>query len=275
MSDRRIEAPTDVSARSLVRLAEEAVLCAPGACGAAATLGGGVNGAGPEGAGTGGAGHGGVGVEGGGLDGAGIEGGGLDGAGGGSGPGPTAVTHPDLAPLLAVQWEAGEGPVLSAVRTGEPAGADDLMRERRWPAYRALALDRGVRSSVTLPFRHHELTVTVTVCGFRPGLMDARTRTVATLIGDLATRTIARDRAYERALTEVDQLDTALRSRPVIDQASGILMHVLGCDAGTAFDLLRRQSQRTNSKLADLAEHVVRTRGAGIETELARLAPSR
>ncbi|RKN05671.1 ANTAR domain-containing response regulator [Streptomyces radicis] len=231
MSNATLEQPVDVSARSLVRLAEEAALCAPGTCGAAATLGGGDE---PP-----------------------FE-------------TSTAVTHPDLAPLLDVQAEAGEGPVPTAMRTGEPAGADDLLAERRWPAYRALALERGVRSSVTLPFRHHELTVTVTLCGFRPGLMDARTRIVATLIGDLATRTIARDRAYERALTEVDQLDTALRSRPVIDQACGILMHVLGCDADAAFDLLRRQSQRTNSRLADLAERVVATKGAGLKAALAR-----
>ncbi|ARQ67812.1 ANTAR domain-containing response regulator [Streptomyces marincola] len=230
----RPEQSADVSARALTRLAEEAVLCAPGACGAAATAG--VDG-GPE--------------------------------------GPTAVTHPDLSPLVAVQFEAGDGPIPAAVRSGEPVAADDLLAERRWPAFRAAALDAGLRSSATLPFRHDELTVTVTVCGFRPGLMDARTHTLATLIGGLATRTLARDRAYERVLTEVDQLDTALRSRPVIDQACGILMHVLGCDADTAFQLLRRQSQRTNSRLADLAREVVRTKGHGMEAALARLRPGR
>ncbi|ONK10198.1 ANTAR domain-containing protein [Streptomyces sp. MP131-18] len=226
--------PTEVSARALTRLAEEAVQCAPGACGAAAT--------------------------------AGIDGG---------QEAPAAVTHPDLAPLVSVQFESGVGPIPAAVRSGEPAAVGDLLVERRWPDYRAVALQAGVRSSATLPFRHNDLTVTVTVCGFRPGLMDARTHTVASLIGDFATRTFARDRAYESALTEVDQLDTAMRSRPVIDQACGILMHVLGCDADTAFDVLRRQSQRTNSKLADLARGVVRTKGHGIEAGLARLAPGR
>jgi GAF domain-containing protein len=223
------EQPADISARALTRLAEEAALCAPGACGAAATAG-------------------------------------LDTTSGT----PVAVTHPDLAALLAVQWEAGDGPLPAAVRTGEPAGADDLLADDRWPDFRAAALDAGVRSAATLPFRHRDITVTVTVCGFRPGLMDARARTLATLIGDLATRTLAQDQACERALTEVDQLDSALRSRPVIDQACGILMHVTGCDADDAFRLLRRQSQRTNSKLADLAGHVVRTRGRGIDGRLAR-----
>lgn len=50
----------------------------------------------------------------------------------------------------------------------------------------------------------------------------------------------------------------------MIDQACGIVMHVLGCDTGTAFGVLRRLSQRTNRKLADLARTVVDNRGQGL-----------
>jgi hypothetical protein len=184
----------------------------------------------------------------------------------------TAVTHPDLAPLVAVQWTSGEGPIPAALRSGEQAGADDLLADRRWPGYRTAALDAGVRSCATLPFRRDGFAVTVTLCGFRPGApLDDAARTATTLIGDLAVHTLVHDRRYEQALTEVDQLDIALRNRPVVDQASGILMHILGCGAETAFDVLRRQSQRTNRKLTDLAHDVVSTRGQGIERELARL----
>jgi AmiR/NasT family two-component response regulator len=71
----------------------------------------------------------------------------------------------------------------------------------------------------------------------------------------------------------VDQLETALRSRPVIDQASGILMHVMGCAPAEAFGMLRRISQRTNRKLAEVAGEVVRTNGQGLAEELPHLAP--
>ncbi|MEO3752088.1 GAF and ANTAR domain-containing protein [Streptomyces sp. B6B3] len=219
-------------ASMLVKLAEQAAACAPACCGAAATLT--IDESGPA-----------------------AE----------SEP-PTGLTHPDLAPLVAVQWESGEGPIPAAIRTGEPAGTDDLLAEDRWPEYRTVALDAGVRSCATLPFRHEGVTVTVTVCGFRPGLMDDQTRTATALVGDLATHTLVRDQRFEEVLTEADQLDTAIRTRPVVDQACGILMHILGCDAETAFEILRQRSQRTNSKLVDLAKTVVGNRGRGVEAEV-------
>ncbi|WP_413802056.1 ANTAR domain-containing response regulator [Streptomyces iranensis] len=180
----------------------------------------------------------------------------------------TAATHPDLSALVSVQLRVGEGPILAALDTGRPAGADDLLHDDRWPRYRARALDAGVRSSAAWPFACDGLTVTVSVYGLRPGPLRKAAQGATGLLGDLATESMARDRLYRAALVQVDQLDTALRSRPVVDQACGIVMYVLGCDPDQAFDLLRRLSQRTNRKLAELAETVVRTRGRGLERSL-------
>ncbi|WP_448332585.1 ANTAR domain-containing response regulator [Streptomyces sp. DSM 41534] len=180
----------------------------------------------------------------------------------------TAATHPDLSALVAVQLSAGEGPIPMALDTGRPAGADDLLRDDRWPHYRARALDAGVRSSAALPFVRDGLTVAVSVYGLRPGPLGKAAQGATELLGDLATESMARDRLYRAALVQVDQLDTALRTRPVVDQACGIVMYVLGCDPDQAFDLLRRLSQRTNRKLAELAGTVVRTRGRGLEENL-------
>ncbi|MEU6357772.1 ANTAR domain-containing protein [Streptomyces sp. NPDC047072] len=79
------------------------------------------------------------------------------------------------------------------------------------------------------------------------------------------------DRSYRAALTEVDQLGTALRTRPVVDQACGIVMHVLACDPDTAFTVPRRISQHTQRRLSDVATAVVERRGRGLERELASL----
>jgi hypothetical protein len=183
----------------------------------------------------------------------------------------TASTHPDLSALVSVQMLSGEGPILAALDTGRPAGADDLLHDVRWPRFRARALDAGVRSSATLPFECDGLTVTISVYGLRPGPLEKAAQGTTGLLGDLATESMARDRLYRDALAQVDQLDAALRSRPVVDQACGIVMYVLGCDADRAFDLLRRTSQRTNRKLMDLAGTVVRTRGRGLERDLIAL----
>lgn len=297
--------------RGLAVLAEQAASCIPAGCGATATallgpdLGGGSPGPGSPGLGLGlGSGFGsdsdpgpgsGPGL---GLDpGSGLGSSSDPGLGSGSGPGPdsgpgpglgpdpdsgpnpdpglgeqlTAATHPDLSALVSVQLHSGEGPIPAARVTGRPAAADDLLHDRRWPGYRARALDAGVRSSATLPFVCEGLTVTVSVYGLRPGPLEEAARGATRLLGDLATESLARDVRYRAALTELGRLDEALRSRPVVDQACGIMMRVLGCDADAAFDLLRRASQRANRKLAELAETVVRTRGRGIERDLLRL----
>ena len=184
---------------------------------------------------------------------------------------PAAVTHPDLAALVAVQLRSGDGPIPTALERGEPARSPDLLRDERWPEYRALALDSGVRSSVTLPFRRSGLTVTLSLYGFRPGTLQDVPHGPARALGDFAVSCLVRDRSYRAALTELDQLGTALRSRPVVDQACGIVMHVLACDADAAFGVLRRLSQGSNRKLSDVASAVVERRGRGLERDLAAL----
>ncbi|MEU7278276.1 GAF and ANTAR domain-containing protein [Streptomyces sp. NPDC045431] len=187
----------------------------------------------------------------------------------------TAATHPDLAALVAVQLDSGDGPIHTALDTGEPVDAEDLLTDDRWPDYRAMALGSGVRASVTLPFHRAGIDMTLNLYGFRAGSLEDAAHGPAAILGEEITAGLARDRRYRAALTEVGQLSTALRSRPVIDQAGGIVMHVLGCDAAEAHTVLRRISQLTNRKLADVAAGVVRTRGRGLEKELARLGPAK
>ncbi|OAR22984.1 transcriptional regulator [Streptomyces sp. ERV7] len=182
-----------------------------------------------------------------------------------------AATHPDLAPLAGVQLDCGEGPIPTALDVGAPVDTEDLLTERRWPGYRALALESGVRSSVTLPFRRSGIEVTLSLYSFRPGSLDDAVCGPVRILGEETTAGLVRDRRYRAALAEVEQLETALRSRPVIDQASGIVMHVLGCGVEEAFAVLRTVSQHANRKLSEVAEGVVRTKGRGLEDELAAL----
>ncbi len=183
----------------------------------------------------------------------------------------TAVTHPDLAGLVAVQLHSGEGPIPAAMESGEPVDAEDLLIDERWPAYRAVALETGIRSYVTMPFRGGGINVTVSLYSFRPGTLRDALHGPLKVLGDFAVSCLVRDRHYRDALAEVDQLEAALRSRPVVDQACGIIMHVRGCGADEAFGILRRLSQGANRKLYEVAARVVSTRGRGVEKDLAAL----
>ncbi|MDH2390237.1 GAF and ANTAR domain-containing protein [Streptomyces sp. HNM0663] len=184
----------------------------------------------------------------------------------------TTATHPDLTALLSVEMASGEGPTPAALDAGETVSAQDLLTEERWPDYRAVALDSGLRSSVTMPFSRDELDVTLSLYSFRPRAFGEGVQQSVHLLGEYFAEGLARDHSCRAALAEVDQLETALESRAVIDQACGIVMHVTEGDAREAFGILRRISQRTNRKLAEVADEVVRRRGRGLEAELRALA---
>ncbi|GAA2511425.1 ANTAR domain-containing protein [Streptomyces gobitricini] len=240
--EQEYEGPEPASTvRKLQQLADQCVRSIPACCGAVTTLG--------DGTGEG------------------------DGDRDGDGERRVSATHPDLAALVSVQLDSGEGPIRTALDSGEPVGTEDLLTDERWPDYRATALGSGVRAGMTLPFHRTGMAVTLTLYGFRPGSLKLAAHGGVALLGEEITAGIARDRRYRAALAEAGQLATALRTRPVIDQAGGIVMHVLGCDADEAYGVLRHVSQLTNRKLADVAGHVVRTRGRGLEDDLARLAP--
>lgn len=184
---------------------------------------------------------------------------------------PVAVTHPDLTGLVVAQRESGEGPIPTSLETGRPAGGDDFLRTEEWPEYRTRALEAGVRSSTTIPYLRDGLFLTLTVCSFRPYPLSEDVRSHTALLGDLAASVLVRDVRYQAAMEEVEQLGSALRSRPVVDRACGIVMALTGSTSEEAFDLLRRLSQRTNRKLYALAEGIVSTRGRGLERQLRQL----
>jgi two-component system, response regulator / RNA-binding antiterminator len=67
------------------------------------------------------------------------------------------------------------------------------------------------------------------------------------------------DHDIGKCIEETAHLRAALASRPVIDQAKGILIATHGCSPEDAFDMLCAASQRSNRKLRDIARDVVRS----------------
>jgi AmiR/NasT family two-component response regulator len=69
--------------------------------------------------------------------------------------------------------------------------------------------------------------------------------------------------AYDQAQRTASQLKDAVVARSVVDQAKGILMHALGCDADDALQRLRQESQRRHVKVTEVAGEVVAAYGTG------------
>jgi GAF domain-containing protein len=159
-----------------------------------------------------------------------------------------------------IQYRAGEGPCLEAMRANHIVEVTDLTGDDRWDGYRPRAIAHGVASSLSFP-----LTVDGTTAGAlnlyatKPDafLMADRDHSEA-FSGQVARAlTLMLRQARQAELTE--QLQQAMSSRAIIDQAIGILMGEQRCNAATAFDLLRKASQHRNRKLRDVAADIITT----------------
>ena len=166
---------------------------------------------------------------------------------------PQVTTGRPVHLLDALQQKLGDGPCMNAATTQEVNRIDDMGCERRWPAFVAEAAQLGVCSLLCVPLWVDERSLgTLSLYAEKPRAFDDHAEQVSTILATLAALALA---GAQRA----EQLQAALANRDVIGQAKGILMerHRLTSDA--AFAQLADASQRANSKLTVIAEHLVAT----------------
>ena len=157
-----------------------------------------------------------------------------------------------------LQYEQGYGPCLDAGRSNENQLIEDAATETRWPDYVQRATKAGLGSSlsVPLPIEHYLVGAlniySVTANAFSPASV--------TLGGALPARVTAALSSAESARTHrerITNLERALESHAVINQAKGMIMVQRKCSADSAFTLLRQLSMDQNIKLYDLAASLV------------------
>ena len=154
-----------------------------------------------------------------------------------------------------LQYQLNEGPCLEAIRHRDAVISHDLGQEDRWPRWSpTVASDLGLRSTLCL-----QLFTTAFVLG---GLNLYSTTVNAFNDEDLskATSFAAHVAVAVAEAQTADELRTSADSRTVIGQAQGILMERYAIDGQQAFQVLRRVSQKSHTKLARIAEELVQTR---------------
>jgi GAF domain-containing protein len=174
---------------------------------------------------------------------------------------PTTVASTDgVAPTLdQVQYDAGTGPCLEAVRTKTTVRIASLATEDRWADFGDAATALGIHSSLSVPLPLPEGTDGgLNLYGEETGAFDEDDERLGALFASYAAAVIANVAAYRSAQELAEHLQKAMESRSAIEQAKGILMARQHCTADDAFDILRRASQRENRKLRDIAEEMVR-----------------
>jgi GAF domain-containing protein len=159
------------------------------------------------------------------------------------------------------QYERGHGPCLHAARTGEQTEIADTRTDSRWQDYMPRAVERGNLSSLSTPLviDDEELTGALNVYARRPHAFDEDSRTAATRFSPYAAVAAGNLHAYLSARDRADNLQIALETRGVIDQAKGILMANHRLTADQAFQLLAQVSMKTNRKLRAVADDLVHT----------------
>lgn len=162
-----------------------------------------------------------------------------------------------LLELFQIQHDSG--PCLLSYRTGEPVVVEDLRSDTaRWPKFSAMATEYGFRSVHALPLRLRDDRVGVlNLLRFEPGTMSEADLAIGQALADVATIGIVHQRVAVQSDVLNQQLQTALHTRTVIEQAKGVLAERGGIDMDAAFGLLRGYARRNNRRLADVARSVV------------------
>lgn len=170
-----------------------------------------------------------------------------------------ASTHHQAQVLEAFQIQNDEGPCQECCRTGQSLVNLDLDEvAERWPLFWAAARDAGFRSTHAVPMRlRNEVIGALNLfCADRVALVPADV-SLAQAMADIATIGLLQERVVREQELLSEQLQNALNSRVLIEQAKGILAERASLEIDEAFELLRGYSRRVRQPLTAVARAVI------------------
>jgi GAF domain-containing protein len=156
------------------------------------------------------------------------------------------------------QYDKGYGPCLDCIAGAEPVLVDDMADEQRWPDWAAEAAQCGAGSSLSIPVPiQREVAAAVNIYGADAHAFDEHSIELGSTFAAYAGVALANMHLYQAQGRVAEQLQAAMQSRAVIEQAKGIIMGDRRCSADQAFDILVDLSQQSNRKLRDVAQALV------------------
>ncbi len=169
-----------------------------------------------------------------------------------------AVSDARLAHLEELQVKHREGPCIESFESRQLVCVEDLEDDERWPLFTPDALDRGVHAVMASPIPYDQRPVGVVVVlseKAHPWTPEGELALMA--FTDLAALLIATMMHASEQTEKASQLQHALDSRTVIEQAKGVLMARAGLDARAAYERLRRLARSQRRTLAAVSGDVV------------------
>ncbi|MEO7195656.1 MAG: GAF and ANTAR domain-containing protein, partial [Pseudonocardiaceae bacterium] len=170
-----------------------------------------------------------------------------------------ASSAEDIHLLELFQLQNNDGPCLDCYRTGEPVSHPDLsVAADRWPLFAPVATESGFRTVHALPMRLRSRVIgALNLFHTDPNALAPEVTRIGQALADVATIGLIQERALHHHDTLVDQLQTALDSRVLIEQAKGVLAERHHIDPGNAFTLLRNHARHHGQRLTELATAVI------------------
>ena len=156
-----------------------------------------------------------------------------------------------------LQYQRGYGPCLDAGMSGEVLVITDMREETRWPEFAAAVSAQGILSAVSLPLPlQTDLIGALNWYGTTPGVQEETVQAGVELAAHMAVA-ISNAVTYSDSAKFAEDMQAAMASRAVIEQAKGAIMAQNRCGPDRAFEILRVASMGRNVKLRDLARDLV------------------
>ncbi len=164
-----------------------------------------------------------------------------------------------------MQYAEGYGPCMDAGRGGVVLRVDDMRTEQRWPKYAARVSAAGVRSSMSVPLPYQGNAIgALNVYSSEPGaFVSPESLNAGRDVAEAMAVAVVNAAAHHRLSEQARNMQLAMETRAVIEQAKGVLMAQRRVDAEQAFEILRDASQRYNRKLRDIAVGIVESTQEG------------
>jgi GAF domain-containing protein len=158
-----------------------------------------------------------------------------------------------------MQLSSGEGPCVKAYTAGQDVAIEDIATIAAvWPQFYREALEQGFAAVHAVPLRLRGTVLgTLNLFLTSRGQLSDQDRMVARGLADVATIGILHERAVRENEIAKEQLQLALDSRVVIEQAKGVIAQTSGVDMDSAFNTLRQYARSHNLNLRDVADQVV------------------
>lgn len=170
-----------------------------------------------------------------------------------------AASNEQTRQLEVLQLQRDEGPCLDCFHSGSPVLVPDLVdSSARWPQFVPAARAAGFASVHAVPVRlRNNVLGALGLFGDTPGQLNAQDLALGQALADVASLALVHARVVPDQMAISDQLQAALTSRVLIEQAKGLVAQRSGVDVAAAFVLLRRYARDHGQRLNHIAGQVV------------------